>query len=613
MVGPVTPRRRPAAGPGAGRVPVCRGDPRAPEPAACPCTRNTSADVNSDPNDRLLQPQTPAPDLSLEALLNDVSEAVVWVDHTWTARYCNATFAANLGLTPEQIIGRTPFEYSPTDFRRSIFFEACEACLVQRKVTSQIGYSTVLKRWLLVRGFPIRGGGLMLASDASESVVKAYHLAQAAVRDGLTGLGNKLALQQQVDDLVSRPEPFTLVLLGLRRIRDINEAHGYGTGDQMLMEVGSRLQSGSVGSEAVFRVNSDKFAVVLRGACTEAAQVRARQLLALVDVPLEVQGLRILASASAGTVSSPADGLDFEPLLQRAGLALGEAKKQLDSAAQPVVPFRPDMEMASRLRLVLEQDLRQCLDGSQFQLVIQPKVCLNTARVTGAEALIRWIHPTRGPVSPGSFLQVARGIGVMPSIDAWVLQQAIAVCQDLLASRLEIPVSINLSADALADVSLPERLGRELARAGVPPSLLEVEIPEGDLMLDVQASTRTLQALHTMGVRLSIDDFGTGYSSFAYLAQFPVHTLKIDRSFVSGLDNAAENRKIVKAIIRLAHSLGLSVVGEGAETRTQMQQLRRLKCDAVQGFVVARPMKPEDFKAFVAGRASAANPDPMSI
>ena len=569
--------------------------------------------MKPEPKDLLPHPLTPAPDLSLEALLNDVSEAVVWVDHTWTARYCNATFAANLGLTPEQIIGRTPFEYRPTDFRRSVFWDACETCVVHRKATSQIGYSTVLKRWLLVRGFPIRGGGLMLASDASESVVKAYHLAQAAVRDGLTGLGNKLALQQQVDDLVSCLEPFTLVLLGLRRIGDINKAHGYATGDLVLMEVASRLQSASVGSEAVFRVNSDKFALVIPGDSTEAAQARAREFLAQVDAPVELQELRLLASASAGTVSSPADGLAFEPLLQRAGLALAEAKKRVDAAAQPMVPFRAEMELASRLRLVLEQELRLCLDGSQFLLVIQPKVSLATGHVVGAEALIRWAHPTRGLVSPGTFLQLAREIGVMPSIDAWVLRQAIVVCQGLHSAGLQIPLSINLSGDALGDDALPERLGRQLVAAGVPASMLEVEIPEGDLMSDAQASTRTLQALHTMGVRLSIDDFGTGYSSFAYLAQFPVHTLKIDRSFVSGLDNGAENRKIVKAIVRLAHSLGLSVVGEGAETRTQMLQLRRLKCDAVQGFVVARPMKLDDFRAFVAGRPEASRPDPMSI
>lgn len=321
--------------------------------------------------------------------MSEISEAVVWVDHTWTVRYCNQAFASSLNLTPRQIVGRTPFEYTPTDFRRSIFWEACETCLVQRKATSQIGYSTVLKRWLLVRAFPIRGGGLMLANDATESVVKAYHLAQAAVRDGLTGLGNKLALQQQVDDLVSCPEPFTLVLLGLRRLGDINKAHGYATGDLVLMEVASRLQSASVGSEAVFRVNSDKFALVIRGDSTEAAQARAREFLAQVDAPVELQELRLLASASAGTVSSPADGLAFEPLLQRAGLALAEAKKRVDAAAQPMVPFRAEMELASRLRLVLEQDLRLCLDGNQFMLVIQPKVSLATGNVMGAEALIR--------------------------------------------------------------------------------------------------------------------------------------------------------------------------------------------------------------------------------
>jgi PAS domain S-box-containing protein len=152
--------------------------------------------------------------LNLEALLNDASEAVVFVDSNWVARYCNDTFASNLGLTPEQIIGRTPFDYTPTDFKRSIFFEACEQCVVHRRATSRIGFSTVLNRWLFVRGFPMRGGGLMLANDATESVVKDYHLAQAAVRDQLTGLGNKLALEQRVEEMAARMEPFTLTPRG---------------------------------------------------------------------------------------------------------------------------------------------------------------------------------------------------------------------------------------------------------------------------------------------------------------------------------------------------------------------------------------------------------------
>jgi diguanylate cyclase (GGDEF)-like protein len=254
--------------------------------------------------------------------MNDVSEAVVWVDRDWTVRYCNKTFAASINLRPEQIVGRTPFDYTPTDFRRSIFFEACETCLVQRKATSQIGFSTVLNRWLLVRAFPVRNGGLMLANDATESVVKAYHLAQAAVRDQLTSLGNKLALEQRIEEMSSRMEPFTLALLGLRRFREINETHGYATGDLVLMELASRLQSATQDSEAVFRVSGDEFALVVKGPSPESSHERIRLLLALLHPPVVIEGLRIPVSVGVGTVSSPVHGDDFESLLKRAGLAL---------------------------------------------------------------------------------------------------------------------------------------------------------------------------------------------------------------------------------------------------------------------------------------------------
>lgn len=550
--------------------------------------------------------------LELETLLSESAEAVVWVDHAWTARYCNQTYASNLGLTPDQVIGRTPFEYSPTDFRRSIFFEACETCLVQRKATSQIGFSTVLNRWLLVRAFPVRDGGLMLANDATESVVKAYHLAQAAVRDQLTSLGNKLALEQRVEELAARKDTFTLALLGLRRFREINETHGHATGDLVLMELASRLQSATLDSEAVFRVGGDEFALVVYGSSPELAHERIRLLLALLHPPVVIEGLRIPVNVGVGTVSSPAHGGGFDTLLKRAVLALGEAKRQA-SHALPVTPFRMDLELAAKHRLVLEQELRQCLDGSQFTLLLQPKVCLNTGAVVGAEALIRWVHPKRGILSPGAFLPLAHEIGAMRAIDAWVLRQAIGLITQLREFGLTFPLSINLSADALGDVMLPERLIRDLATAGLPASRLEIEIPEGDLMADVQASVRTLEALADMGVRLSIDDFGTGYSSFAYLTQFPVHTLKIDRSFVIGLSGSGPNRKIVKGIVRLAHSLGLDVVAEGAEDEHQLVQLQRLKCDAVQGYAVALPMPLPQFRAFAASRPAVAGPDPFAI
>jgi EAL domain-containing protein (putative c-di-GMP-specific phosphodiesterase class I) len=334
--------------------------------------------------------------------------------------------------------------------------------------------------------------------------------------------------------------------------------------------------------------------------------------MALLHPPVVVEGLRIPVAVAVGTVSSPLHGPDFGSLLKRAGLALGEAKR-VASQALPVMPFRMDLELAAKQRLVLEQELRQCLDGSQFTLQLQPKVRLNTGAVVGAEALIRWAHPKRGILSPGAFLPLAREIGAMRAIDNWVLRQAVAMCTQLREFGASFPLSINLSADALGDVMLPERLIRDLATAGLPASMLEIEIPEGDLMADVQASIRTLEALANMGVRLSIDDFGTGYSSFAYLAQFPVHTLKIDRSFVIGLGGNGPSRKIVKGIVRLAHSLGLDVVAEGAEDEHQLVQLQRLKCDAVQGYAVAKPMPLSQFRAFVASRPAVAGPDPFAL
>jgi diguanylate cyclase (GGDEF)-like protein len=443
-------------------------------------------------------------------------------------------------------------------------------------------------------------------------VVKAYHLAQAAVRDELTGLGNKLALEQRVEEMASRMEPFTLALLGLRRFREINETHGYATGDLVLMELASRLQSATQDAEAVFRVSGDEFALMVKSPSPESAHERIRLLLALLHPPVVIEGLRIPVSVGVGTVNSPAHGDAFGPLLKRAGLALGEAKR-VASQALPVMPFRMDLELAAKHRLVLEQELRQCLDGSQFSLLVQPKVCLNTGAVVGAEALIRWMHPKRGILAPGAFLHMAREIGAMRAIDAWVLRQAISLCAQLRDFGATFPLSINLSADALGDVMLPERLNRDLATAGLPASMLEIEIPEGDLMADVQASVRTLEALADMGVRLSIDDFGTGYSSFAYLAQFPVHTLKIDRSFVIGLSGSGPSRKIVKGIVRLAHSLGLDVVAEGAEDENQLVQLQRLKCDAVQGFAVAPALQLAQFRAFVASRPAVAGPDAFAI
>jgi diguanylate cyclase len=212
--------------------------------------------------------------------------------------------------------------------------------------------------------------------------------------------------------------------------------------------------------------------------------------------------------------------------------------------------------------------------------------------------LIRWAHPKRGMMAPGAFLGIAQEIGAMVSLDQWVLKQTLRHIADLSAEGRSVPLSMNLSVDSLNDMYLADRIAKALSDAKVDPSLLEVEIPEGALMHDVKISSKVLNELHAMGVTISIDDFGTGYSSFAYLAQFPVQVLKIDRSFIKDMHLGEANKKIVRGMIRLAHSLSLEVIGEGAETEDQLTQLKRMKCDSVQGYVMAKPMPFKDFMSF---------------
>jgi EAL domain-containing protein (putative c-di-GMP-specific phosphodiesterase class I) len=246
-------------------------------------------------------------------------------------------------------------------------------------------------------------------------------------------------------------------------------------------------------------------------------------------------------------------------------------------------------------------------------LMLQPKGAMPGRQVVGAEALIRWPHPVRGMLGPAQFLPVAAECGLMREIDQWVLEQTLSHVQRLQRRGLAVPVSINVSVDTLADEGFVDSVRLALRKADVPARLLEIEIPEGSLMRDVDASLRVLDGLAALGVRISVDDFGTGYSSFAYLAHFPVHALKIDRSFVADMHRSDASMKIVAGLVGLAHSLNLRVVAEGAETDEQMRVLHRMDCDEVQGYGFARPMPFGEFCSFAGAHKVQRGPDPFAI
>ena len=347
--------------------------------------------------------------VDLSRLLSEAGEAIAYVDADWVVRYCNDVYLTNLGLSAQEVMGRTPFEFSP-QFHRSIFYEVVQVCRSERRPVARIGFSTLLNRWLMVRVFPVGPGLLMLANDASESVVKQFQLAQQAVKDSLTGLGNKLAMVNDMDAMLEQQTVFAVAVMGLNRFRRVNELHGYAAGDMALMEVVSRLQSATLPSETLYRLGGDKLAVIARQQQVPI-QIRALELMAAVRVPISVRGQNFVFGSSVGTAKYPVDGADSELLLKRASLALRQTRT---TGQDEAVAYRPEMELASQLHAELETDLRIALKEDQLVLHLQPQVALPGRNLIGAEALIRWNHPKRGLLSPADFLGVAQDSGLMP-------------------------------------------------------------------------------------------------------------------------------------------------------------------------------------------------------
>jgi len=518
----------------------------------------------------------PLEGLDLDHLLMQAGEAIVYVDSNWVVRYCNPIYLSNLGLSRAEVLDKTPFEYFP-NFKRSIFYESIE-----------------LDRWLMVRVFPTGEGMLMLANDASESVVRQYQLAQQVLKDPLTGVPNKLGLVNDLEGLFERNDAFSLLVIGLDRFRGINDALGYAGGDMALLEVASRLQTATMPGEQLYRLNGDEFCVLQKQE-PELIQFRAEVLIEVASQPLVLHGHRFVLGATAGTVVHDFECRDPEQMLKRAALALRHAKKTQRGG---LVTYESGLERSSQLRTELEAELRAAIESQQLMLMLQPKGSLADGTLVGAEALIRWAHPKRGMVAPAEFLPLAHDAGLMATIDQVVLKQALHHISTLYSMGIQVPVSINLSVQSLSDVCMVDRVREALRAANVPPNLLEVEIPEGALMDDVETSAKVLADLNQMGVRISIDDFGTGYSSFAYLARFPVHTLKVDRSFVKEIAGNDASHKIVKSLVRLAHSLQLTVIAEGVEDAEVTDMLKRMRCDMVQGYAFGRPMPFDKFVEF---------------
>jgi len=364
----------------------------------------------------------------------------------------------------------------------------------------------------------------------------------------------------------------------------------------LLIQVTARLQQTLREQDTISRLGGDEFVILCPDTDAAGAAHVARKLLE-ATAPRYVIGQQELAiTFSIGIALYPADGDTFETLSMRADAAMYRAKQSGRNAYRF---FTAEMQAQSTRALQLENALSRALEQDQLHLVYQPQVSLHDGSIVGAEALLRWTHPTLGSVSPAEFIPIAEDSGLILSIGAWVLRTAAWQLRAWRDAGLPVQqMAVNLSAVQFRHANLPELVSNILDEAGLPPQCLELELTEGVAMNDPLGAIAIMDALHQRGVRMSIDDFGTGYSSLSYLKRFQVYKLKIDQSFVRDITDDPDDKAIVAAIIGLAHSLGFATIAEGVETQAQLAFLRDQGCDEVQGYFYSKPLPPAAFEAF---------------
>jgi diguanylate cyclase (GGDEF)-like protein len=440
------------------------------------------------------------------------------------------------------------------------------------------------------------GGGLLILFATLFRIVAAAsrRLRHQAVHDALTGLPNRSLLHQRAERAFRGDALGAMLLIDLDRFKEVNDTLGHDYGDQLLVEVAARLAAAVRRGDTLARLGGDEFAVLLDGLPHRGAVADlAGRLQDALREPFGLGGVAIELEASVGVAIYPDHGTTVSTLLQRADVAMYEAKR----GRHGIVTYSPDRDPYSADRLSLLAELRRAIEHDELVLHYQPKVALPAGNVIGVEALVRWQHPTRGLLAPDQFVPLAEQTGAVADLTRWVVDHALAQQREW-----NLPIAVNLAAANVVDVTLPDAIAALLERHGVPGDQLECEISEHTVMADPVRAGDVLARLRALGVRLSLDDFGTGHSSLSYLKRLPLDEVKIDRSFVSGMIEDENDAVIVRSTIDLARNLGLTVVAEGVESAEIMGELAGLSCDTAQGFHISRPVPADQLDDWLAER-----------
>ncbi len=441
-------------------------------------------------------------------------------------------------------------------------------------------------------------GSVLVFRDVTEARVLGARVAHLAEHDALTGLPNRLLLNDRLDQAITMAHrnaaTLAVLFLDLDGFKHINDSLGHSTGDKLLQSVAKRLLLCVRGPDTISRQGGDEFLVVLQDIeHAEDAAIAAKRILKALAETHSIDGHDLQITASIGASIYPDDGMDSETLIKNADAAMYQAKAQ---GRHTYKFFKTEMNTRAVNRQSIEEDLRRALKGHEFTLYYQPRIDFSTGEINGAEALLRWKHPKRGLIPPAQFIPIAEDSGLILPIGAWVLRQA---CKQVLAWGKQglplIDISVNVSSIQLRDGEFVEKLLAILSETGLEPRRLELEVTESALMRNSKFVAPILRMIRRLGVRISVDDFGTGYSSLSYLQQFSFDAIKIDQSFVRRITSFPADTTIVSAIISLGQSRKLKVIAEGVETAEELAFLKTQSCDEAQGYYFSVPLPAAQF------------------
>jgi diguanylate cyclase (GGDEF)-like protein/PAS domain S-box-containing protein len=553
----------------------------------------------------------------LRSLVQHASDLIVLLDAAGRIRYVSPSVRRVLGYASEALEDADGFAWSdPSDpqLGGAALLASVPQPFQEQRLELELRHADGTRRHFdaLVRNLlpdPNVQGVVINARDISERKTYEAQLTHLAFHDALTGLPNRALFLDRLGQALQRAardqRRVGVLFLDLDNFKLINDSLGHQTGDQLLQQIAARLQDCVRATDTVARFGGDEFTVLLDDLAGEQDGVAVAELLAArLGASLELAGRAMFPSSSIGLVVSAATDT-AEGLVRKADLAMYRAKAQGKARHQV---YEERMNTAVQERLALESDLRRGLEQGEFCLLYQPILALGTQQLREVEALVRWQHPQRGLMAPVHFIPVAEETGLIVPLGRWVLREACAQAARWQQQAGQTPVmSVNLAARQFQDPALVDDVAAILQETGLPAQRLKLEITESAVMAEVEQAIGTLQALKAMGVHLAIDDFGTGYSSLSYLKRFPVDSLKVDRSFVEGLAQSGNDAAIVRSIVALAQSLGLTVTGEGIETAAQLAQLAALGCEQGQGYLFAKPLPAATVVALLAtGRVPAA-------